>query len=490
MAYQVTLYNDVTSATYTDVIQDFKITYEADASSLSAPMCQMELTLNLRDAVQGIVPNAKKIKFGTGTTHYQLFFVTDIENPTYEVYKYKAFGMLSLLDKAVFPACYYDAVSNADFVDEIETMCPGVSIIFSNYSANTFSGYYPEQTARERLQMFALANGYVVIDGFQELELRRWADLYVNDELINPAKVFYTPKVNEIKPYTKITVRSYTYTRKTKSELSAGDSYYKFRLMVIDDTGTRAKWVDGGANRYYTYTHTDHTSILSSNADDEENELFVDIPGITEDTATAVLTYLTAYYSNNYELTTDIIVKESEPGTYERQMALYPSGQITICAGDLGIYTGIVKKRDLQSGSNISKSLYAPDGTYLGDGWTGKATLTVWACRSRDFVIITVRITLEDILTFKLVRYYLIKDSAYTLNMRWYDEVVTNDNSQLDGYRVIIYPQSDTITGTATATSSVQVYYTVAVKQELTTGDVYIATVYSAAMDGNYLRIY
>lgn len=202
----------------------------------------------------------------------------------------KAQSIIALLDRVNMDATIYTEDTQINTVVNACFTAAGISSgynIDSGLLGHTIIGYFPEQTARERLQWVCFAVGaYVRQQGSQNVQIRELDQSTVTYIPID--KTFWKPSI-EYKDYvTKITLTSYEFTQGTPSQ---GDDY-----VTVND-------VD------YIVTSQKYT-LTNSNAPQTAlpNEITVDgCYLINDDNADDIASRLAMLYFARTEIDADVI---------------------------------------------------------------------------------------------------------------------------------------------------------------------------------------
>ena len=221
---------------------------------------------------------------GRGGLHFARYWIVYAERTAPGVVRIRAQSRLTLLDRRTLPAVMYD--KNNDYLYSIlQGIFRDISreVTFpTSYPLTPYGGFFPEQTARERLLWFCLiAQAYVKTfgDANTEAEYRDLIEIGPIDdtEIVVPeGKTFWRPTVTYKDHVTAIKVWAYSFDERTPQ---SGEK------SVTDGTHT---WV---------VTKQAHTlSNPSAPSTAPENVVEVDISAVTEDNVDDVLSHLSKYY--------------------------------------------------------------------------------------------------------------------------------------------------------------------------------------------------
>ena len=181
------------------------------------------------------------------------------------------------------------------------------------------TGYFPKQTARERLQWICFCCGLFVRSFFYNEVVIKSIDSTVSPVPIE--KVFWRPSLGYKDPVTTVKVTLYTYTEGTPQNTD--------------------KWVQVG-NTYYIQTSQEMSLINPDYPDNaEDNVVSVDdVTIINSDNVSDVLSRLASYYFNRVDVDAEIINNKE----------FVPGDKIALPITDEDVATGFIKSTDFTFG--------------------------------------------------------------------------------------------------------------------------------------------
>lgn len=183
----------------------------------------------------------------------------------------------------------------------------------------TVTGYFPKQTARERLQWICFCCGLFVRSFFDNQVVIKSIDSTITPVPIE--KVYWRPSLAYKDPVTTVKVTLYTYEQGTPQNTD--------------------KWVQVG-NTYYIQTSQEMSLINPDYSDNaEDNVVSVDdVTIINPDNVSEILTRLATYYFNRAEVDADII----------NNREFVPGDKISLPIDGEDIATGFIKSTDFTFG--------------------------------------------------------------------------------------------------------------------------------------------
>lgn len=266
--------------------------------------------------------------------------------------------------------------------------------------SETITGFCPQQSARERLLWVCFVLGAYIKDYFTDkIEI---VPIGSTTSIIDAQDTYFRPSVTFIDYVTAITVRAYTYTQGEPE--------------VTDD------WISDGASDpvYYIETTQDFTTYNSNApAGAPENEVRIDnVKIINTSNASQILTRLSQYYFNRAQVNLGCI-----------NNAVHHPGK--------RVY-GYLTPDQMIAG-------YIESCTF-GFGKQAKSDLVIVGVGG-DIIIDAVKITVKYMfgsITLNKQTYTFPKDYAYSIQNQYID-------TQLNGHRYVFRPTHSTITGVASA---------------------------------------
>ncbi len=183
----------------------------------------------------------------------------------------------------------------------------------------TVTGYFPKQTARERLQWICFTCGLFVRSFFYDRVVIKSIDSIVSPVPIE--KVYWRPSLEYKDPVTTVKATIYTYEEGTPENTD--------------------EWVQVG-NRYYIQTSQEISLINPDYPDNaEDNVVSVDdVTIVNPDNVSDVLSRLATYYFNRVEVNAEIINNKE----------FVPGDKIALPITDEDVATGYIKSTDFTFG--------------------------------------------------------------------------------------------------------------------------------------------
>ena len=202
----------------------------------------------------------------------------------------KAQSIVALLDRVYMDAAIYPSGVSAGTIIAACFTAAGVSsnyTVESSVSSASVTGYFPEQTARERLQWVCFATGaYVKQHSGQNVEIKKLDQSSLT--YIPTSQTFWKPQIDYRDYVTKISITTYSFEAGTPD---AGDQY-----VTVGDTN-------------YIYT-TQKITLTNGNAPETALPSEINIDGcyiMTDDNADDVASRLAMLYFARTEVSADII---------------------------------------------------------------------------------------------------------------------------------------------------------------------------------------
>lgn len=205
-----------------------------------------------------------------------------------------------------------------------------LALIFGGISSNDWTtteaindkyitGYFPKQTARERLQWICFTCGLFVRSFFYDRVVIKSIDSTVSAVPIE--KVFWRPSLGYKDPVTKVQATMYSY--------------------VEGEPQNTDKWVQIG-NTYYIQT-SQEMSLTNPEYPDNEDDNVVSVDDVTivnPDNISDVLSRMATYYFNRVEVDAEIV----------NNREFVPGDKIALPITDEDVATGYLKSTDFTFG--------------------------------------------------------------------------------------------------------------------------------------------
>lgn len=269
----------------------------------------------------------------------------------------------------------------------------------SALSGVTISGYFPEQTARERLQWICfVAGAYVQTCFVDEITIKKLDD---TPTLIPVDKTFWRPTVSHSDYVSAIKLTAYTFTQDADAAEDAGS--YTFPLPWVATT------------QDYRLDNPDIPYSVQDNPM-EFGELYV----VNTGNVSALQTRLAARYFGRTEINLDVI----DNGEY------VPGDRVYVFDRDGNAYLGYIESASFRFGKQA------------------RATLKVVSAEEVSTATLTVNYTYGGA-TLKTETYSIPVGYAYSIDTRYLD-------IEAEGHRIIYRPTVAQITGTMTSSGASQ----------------------------------
>lgn len=283
-------------------------------------------------------------------------------------------------------------------------MPQGCYALDSAFSSATISGYCPEQTARERLLWVCFVLGAYIKDFFSDKI--NIVPIGSTQSTIPLEDTYWRPSTTYMDYVTSIRVRAYIYEPGTPE--------------TTDD------WISDGSSEPTYYIETTQDFTLTNNNVPEgspENEVVIDEVKLVNTTnATDILSYLALYYFNRAQVNLGCIDNAAHmPG---QKVYGYTSKQSMV--------EGYIEKVAFTFGKQAKGSLVIA-------GVGGEIDV--------DSVVITVLYKYGNIVVSKR-EYRFPEGGVYSIENKFIDQT-------LNGHRYIFRPTHSTISGTATADTTI-----------------------------------
>lgn len=334
---------------------------------------------------------------------------------------------IALLDGVTLPAAMYSDASVSAVLDATMVRQAGGGLVAtidytldSAFSSATITGYCPEQSARERLQMICFVIGAYVKSYFNdEIEI---LPIDAAAALIPAEKTFREPMPTvAYRDYvTKVEITGFTFTEGTPA---TGDEY-------VEAGGTTYIV----ARQNYTLTNTAAPSTAADNI-----QRFDDVTLINADNVSGILARVAGYLFKRTSVQLDIIDNAE----------FIPGDAVSVYADPATVFGGFIAS------------------CAFSFGIQARARLNVTACVDIETATLTV---LYKKGTRQLDRkeYALPVGFAYSIENPYID-------ISYGGHRYIMRPQTEAVEGTLTGDTTVTVQYDVAL--DLHKGTLYVVNV-------------
>lgn len=407
--YEVPSGLPVLIGTYTDVT-NLSYAPSADLAGASIPINEFQIDIHTDDTIAIGTYAELYDDLDNLWAQYWIVYAEHIDLTTLRV---RAQSEIGILDKITLSAEYYEDASVTSVLNDtilwstIGSVVPMSYSLDSSFSNETITGFFPQQTARERLMWIAFTiGGYVKTFFNQTIEI-----LPVDNTVtaIPMGDTYWKPSITYNAWVTAIRGYAYTFTLGTPSTT---DTY------VTD-------WI----GNTYIVTETVIT-IQNQNVPEAAPENVVEIKGLytlNPDNISGVLTRLTQWYFDRTEVDFDAI----NNGTY------MPGDRVSVHTDDEKIVTGYITTATFTFGLQAKAKMHL---TGVADIPAGK---------------------------LKVVYKYngtTIGKKVYSLPVG-YTYTITNPyiDKTMNGHRYIFRPLAESITGTMTAgTTTVTQNYAIA----------------------------
>ena len=355
--------------------------------------------------------------------HYYITYVGRVDANTVRI---KAQDDIAMLDKITLPAVYHNSILVPDLLDAtIITEAGGISAPWPYYLDHTFDnavihGFFPEQSARERLLWVCFTIGAYVKTCFDNT-----LDIIALDDtptIIPLADTYWKPTVNYKDPVTSIRIKEYDFTQGTP--------------------GTTDTYVTDGNGTVYIVTETE--SVLYNSdapAGALANEVTIEgVYTVNADNSSTILTRLSDWYFNRTEVDFEAINNRS----------YLPGDKVIMYADGDKMLSGYIDQASFTFGLQAKARMHLTGGA---DIIADKLTVTcTWNGVQVDLRTYTLPVGYE----------YSISNKYIDLNM--------------NGHRYILRPTAAAVTGTMVA-GGVSVEQTYAEALDLYDGTLHITNV-------------
>ena len=266
----------------------------ADLAGVSIPINELQVDIvtddefSLSDVVE-LYDDAGQL-----WAHYFITYVGRVDKNTVRI---RARDDIAMLDKVILPAVYHNSILVPDLLDDtIITESGGISAPWPYYLDHTFDnavvhGFFPEQSARERLLWVCFTIGAYVRTCFgDEIEILQIDDTTTTVPI---SDTYMKPTVTQKDPVTSIRIKEYDFTQGTPG---ATDQY------VTDENGT-------------VYIVTETETVLYNDhapAGALANEMTIEgIYTVNANNSSSILTRLANWYFSRTEVDFEVIDNNS-----------------------------------------------------------------------------------------------------------------------------------------------------------------------------------
>jgi hypothetical protein len=326
------------------------------------------------------------------------YWITYAEHHDKETLTIRASSVLTILERKILDPVMYNNEPIANVIETIFDRALDEYTLDSAFDGITVSGFCPEQSARNRLQMVTLVIGAYVKSYFSDkIQILPIDDTPV---LIPREDTYWKPKITYSDYVTRVRAFAYSFTPGTPSSTD--------------------QWVTDGTTTYIVSKHSVSFANPDAPAAAPTHEITVDnLMLINDDNIDDVLTHLSTYYFGRTTVEADVINNgEYLPGERVQVYAdnnIIAEGFIEGAAFTFGTQAksrlSITPVELINAGNLIVTHVYHPDG-------------------------------LEDI-------EILLGTKEYTLPVPYPYEIENPFHDETWGYeRYIFRPETDTITGT------------------------------------------
>ncbi len=343
------------------------------------------------------------------------YWITYAEHHDKETLTIRASSVLTILERRILDPVMYNNEPVENVIADIFDRIPNEYILDNSFTGITVSGFCPEQSARNRLQMVTLVIGAYVKSYFSDkIQILPIDDTPV---LIPREDTYWKPKITYSDYVTRVRAFAYSFTPGTPSSTD--------------------QWVTDGTTTYIVSKHSVSFANPDAPAAAPTHEITVDnLMLINDDNIDDVLTHLSTYYFGRTTVEADVINNgEYLPGERVQVYAdnnIIAEGFIEGAAFTFGIQAksrlDITPVELINAGNLIITHVYHPDG-------------------------------LDDI-------EIILGTKEYTLPVPYPYEIENPFHDETWGYeRYIFRPETDTITGTVhEGANEVEVEYLKAIR--------------------------
>lgn len=391
------MYITIDQTDYT-AIKNLSFSPSADLAGVSIPSNELQVDVitddefGLSDTVE-LYDNLDQL--------WATYHITHVGRVDADTIRIKAQDDIAMLDRITLPAVYHNSVLVPDLLDDtIITESGGVSAPWPYYLDPSFNnavihGFFPEQSARERLLWVCFTIGAYVKTCFNDqIEILALDD---TPATIPIADTYWKPTINYKDPVTSIRVKEYDFAQGTPG---ATDKY------VTDENGV-----------VYIVTETE-TILYNSDAPAGALANEVTIEGVytvNADNAAALLTRLAGWYFNRTEVDFEAIDNRS----------YLPGDKVIMYADEDKMLTGYIDS------ASFSFGLQAKARLHLTGGADVEAAKLIVTCTWNG-----VQVDKRE--------YLLPVGYEYSIANRYIDMT-------MDGHRYILRPTAAAVTGTMVA---------------------------------------
>lgn len=388
------MYITIDETDYT-TLKNLSFAPSADLAGVSIPSNELQVDIVTDDefSLSDVVELYDDL--GLLWARYYVTYVGRVDKNTVRI---KAQDDIAMLDKITLPAVYHNSILVPDLLDNtIITEAGGLSAPWPYYLDHTFDnavihGFFPEQSARERLLWVCFTIGAYVKTCFNDqLEIIALDDTPATIPL---ADTYWKPTVTSKDPVTSIRIKEYDFTQGTPG---ATDTY------VTDENGT-------------VYIVTETESILynsSAPAGALANEVTIEgVYTVNANNSSTILTRLSDWYFARTEVDFEAIDNRS----------YVPGDKVVMYADEDKMMSGYVESAAFTFGLQAKARLHLTGGADVAAD-----TLTV-VCTWNGVQV--------DLRTYTLPVGY-----EYSISNRYID-------ISMDGHRYILRPTAAAVTGT------------------------------------------
>lgn len=375
-------------------IKDIKFSPEADVTGNVTPIGQMSVLIKTDDEIEiGLWIWLLDDNDNT----WCKYWITDVERQNAEYVKVESSSMLLVLDRIQLePVLYVNGAFANNVIDTIFNKMTAkygtqyyVDPVFQN---KRVYGYYPKQSARERLQQVCFTIGaYIKTFFYSKIQI---LPVDTSASLIPSHEVFWRPSIEYDDFITEIKVIAYSYTQGTPSTTDEYVTNQNGDTFIV-------------SKQEYSLQNP-NTPLWCL-----ENVLEMDLKCITADNVSDVLTQLSAYYFSRMKVTADVL-----------NVGSYLPAKKVIIPTDIGMAGGWIEKADFKFGTGV------------------KARIVIGSADEVEAGKLLVQCVDEDDEILKEFTYYLPIGYQYSIQTVYLDILLANN------HRCVYYPDEQYITGT------------------------------------------
>jgi len=275
--------------TYTE-ITGLSYAPSADLAGASIPINEFQVDIHTDDTIE--IGGYAELYDDLDNLWAQ-YWIVYAEHIDQQTLRLRAQSDIGILDKVELLAVYVENASVTSVLDDtilwstIGSVVPMTYSLDSSLASATITGFFPHQTARERLMWIAFTIG-----GYVKTHFNRTIEILPIDDTVTAIPIgdtYWKPSITYNSWVTAIRGHAYSFTLGTPS--------------------TTEKYVEDWIGNTYIVTETTVT-IQNQNAPEAAPENVVDIGGLyllNSNNISGVLTRLTAWYFNRTELDFDAI---------------------------------------------------------------------------------------------------------------------------------------------------------------------------------------